>query len=65
MKLLETFEYLSGYKINISKAQILKCVYTPCQDIKKAYKFNWKMDSLKYFGVVVTQDLFLEGNNKN
>lgn len=58
MMLLKKFGYRSGYKINFSKTQILKFNYTPPQDIKKSYKLNWEMESIRYLGVEVTQDFF-------
>uniref|UniRef100_A0A3B3I1X3 Reverse transcriptase domain-containing protein n=1 Tax=Oryzias latipes TaxID=8090 RepID=A0A3B3I1X3_ORYLA len=64
MKLLGTFENLSGYKINISKTQTLTFNYAPSEYIRNNFKFNWNMKSIKYLGVEITQD-FQHINIKN
>lgn len=43
LEILETFEYLSWFKIPISRTQIVKFDYIPSQEIKKSDTFNWKM----------------------
>lgn len=57
MKLLDSYGYLSGYRINISKTQILAINYKPTKVIRENYKLNWSLKSIKYLGVSVTQDL--------
>lgn len=64
MSLLETFGYLSGYKINISKTQTLTFNYTPSQNIKNMYQLDWKRESIKYLGIEITQN-FYNLNKKN
>lgn len=50
IKVFEAYGYLSGYKINISKTQILTLHYTPSRQIQEAFNFNWKQKKNQIFG---------------
>lgn len=45
MRLLDDYGFLSGYKININKTQVLKLNY---QLKLKTHKWNWDSDHIKY-----------------
>lgn len=57
MKLVETFGDLSGYKINISKTQILGLNYSPPKKIEETFNCNWKLKKIEYLGVIITKGL--------
>lgn len=57
VQLLDVYGYMSGYKINISKTQILALNYNPSTEIQESYKFNWKLKTIKYLGVEITKTL--------
>ena len=57
-KLMQTMrEYgaMSGYKLNVSKTQVLSLNYEPNKAIRSRFKLNWKAESIKYLGVLITQ----------
>ena len=56
MELMEEYGSLSGYKLNVSKTQVLPLKYVPNEEIRNRYKLNWKAESIKYLGVLITQD---------
>lgn len=56
MDLLQDYGSFSGYKINITKTQILKFNYNPPPKIRNAYKWKWESNSIKYLGTVLTKD---------
>ena len=47
---------MSVYKLNISKTQILTFNYKSNKDIRKNYNLNWNAKSIKYGGVIITQE---------
>lgn len=57
MRLLENYGKYSGYKINVTKTQILLINYSPSQEIKEKYKLKWNAKSIKYLGVNVTKGI--------
>lgn len=57
MGLLESFGHLSGYKINVSKTQVLALNYTPSAEIKEMFHFNWNLKKIKYLGVYITKGI--------
>lgn len=54
MNLLEKYGYLLGYKINVSKTQILTLNYTPSKEVQESFQFNWNIKKIKYLGVIFT-----------
>ena len=56
VKIMEEFGLLSGYKLNMSKTQVLTFNYKPNKEIRKRYKLNWNAKSIKYLGVIITQE---------
>ena len=55
--LLESYGRLSGYKINITKTQILTVNYTPSKQIRERFDLNWNLKKIKYLGIEVTRQL--------
>uniref|UniRef100_A0A8C6UHF1 Reverse transcriptase n=1 Tax=Neogobius melanostomus TaxID=47308 RepID=A0A8C6UHF1_9GOBI len=53
---LKEFGRLSGYKLNITKTQILTVNYSTSKSIKQNYKLTWDADKMKYLGVYISQD---------
>ena len=57
MKQLEMYGHLSGYKVNVSKTQILALNYTPPKEIQEAFHLNWNLKKIKYLGITITKGL--------
>uniref|UniRef100_A0A3B4FBQ4 Reverse transcriptase domain-containing protein n=1 Tax=Pundamilia nyererei TaxID=303518 RepID=A0A3B4FBQ4_9CICH len=57
LSLLEIFSSISGYKLNISKTQILTFNYEPNYEIKAKASLKWETEQMKYLGVNITKDL--------
>lgn len=57
MRLLEGYGSMSGYKLNVSKTQVLCFNYEPTTEIRAKYKLNWDAKSIKYLGVHLPKDL--------
>lgn len=48
---LEEYGLLSGYKLNVSKTQVLTFNYEPTPKITEKYKLKWDTDAIKYLGI--------------
>ena len=57
MTLLVDFGNLSGYKLNISKTQVMTFNFTAPQSLQDKYELDWGAESLKYLGIMLTKDL--------
>ena len=61
MDILEEFNYYAGYKLNITKTQLLSFNYKPSEEIKHKHDLIWNMDmymeEIKYLGVIITKSL--------
>lgn len=49
------FAHVYGYKLNITKTQIIHFNYSPGEEIKNKLNVNWKAKTLKYLGVIITK----------
>ncbi|KAF7654481.1 hypothetical protein LDENG_00069260 [Lucifuga dentata] len=54
---LDAFSSVSGYKINISKTQVLCFNYSPNQIISSYTQLNWDLDYIRYLGVNIPKKL--------
>lgn len=54
---LDQYGSFSGYKLNVSKTQILCFNYSPSKDVKRRYSLNWEVESMRYLGVNIPADL--------
>lgn len=57
MSTLTNFGYLSEYKVNISKTQVMTLNFTAPSSLINKYKLNWENESIKYLGICLTRDL--------
>lgn len=57
LMLLKDFGGKSGYKLNISKTQVLCIKYRPADSIRRSYKLKWDSGKIKYLGVYLTREL--------
>lgn len=57
MNLLETYGHYSGYKLNVSKTQILSLNYSPSRQIRDAYNLPWNVKSIRYRSVTINKTL--------
>ena len=51
MDLISIYGDHSGYKVNVSKTQILTFNFIPSQKVKKSFQLKWDSKSMKYLGV--------------
>lgn len=65
MDLLQMYGHYSGYKINVTKTQVLTFHYSPTPITQSMYTFNWNCETLKYLGVTITKthDKLYEANS--
>ena len=56
MRILEEHGRYSGYKLNVTKTQILSLNYNPSHIIRETYKLNWDLEMVKYLGVNITKE---------
>uniref|UniRef100_A0A671XN45 Reverse transcriptase domain-containing protein n=1 Tax=Sparus aurata TaxID=8175 RepID=A0A671XN45_SPAAU len=52
---LEEFGFYSGYKLNLTKTQILTFNCHPPKHIQSKYNLNWNATKMKYLGVTLTR----------
>lgn len=66
LEVIEQFHVCSGYKLNITKTQIIHFNYCPGEEIKNKLNINWKSKTLKYLGVIITKnpELLYKANYK-
>ena len=55
MQIMQEYGAMSGYRLNVSKTQVLSLNYEPNKEIRSRFKLNWKAESIKYLGVLITQ----------
>ncbi len=56
MKMLETYGEYSRYVLNIHKTQVMTFNYTPTEEFKAMYSFNWNSSYIKYLGVSLPKE---------
>lgn len=59
MSTLSDLGKLSGYKVNISKTQVMTLNYTASAALRRKFKVNWDNEKIKYLGIYLTADLSL------
>ena len=57
MTTLTDFGRLSGYKVNISKTQVMTLNYTASAILQNKFKLNWENEKIKYLGIHITREL--------
>lgn len=56
MERLDSFYCLSGYKLKVTKTQVLSINYTTSQAIQQTLKFKWNAKTIKYLGVILVRN---------
>uniref|UniRef100_A0A3P8RSJ0 Reverse transcriptase domain-containing protein n=1 Tax=Amphiprion percula TaxID=161767 RepID=A0A3P8RSJ0_AMPPE len=56
MTLLNNFGQLSGYKLNITKTQVMTLNYSASESLRDKYDLEWEASSLKYLAIILTKD---------
>lgn len=57
MSCMDEYSKMAGYKLNLSKTQILAFNYKPPIDIKQRYQLKWENESIKYLGIHLPKKL--------
>lgn len=57
LSLLNDFGKLSGYKLNLSKTQVMALNYSASRSLKDKYNLDWDAVSLKYLGIILTKEI--------
>uniref|UniRef100_A0A3B3I5T5 Reverse transcriptase domain-containing protein n=1 Tax=Oryzias latipes TaxID=8090 RepID=A0A3B3I5T5_ORYLA len=57
LDILKDYGRKSGYKLNISKTQILTINYKPAEPLRQKFKLQWDSENIKYLGVYLTTKL--------
>jgi len=55
LEVIDQFHICSGYKLNITKTQIIHFNYSTGEEIKNKLNVNWKTKTLKYLGITITK----------
>lgn len=55
LEVIRKFHEYSGYKLNITKTQLIHFNYVPSEEIKNMFKVHWKTKTIKYLGVNITR----------
>lgn len=53
---LERYEAISGYKLNVTKTQVITFNYKPPRQLKEKYNLKWDTESIQYLGVNLPAD---------
>ena len=53
---MDEYGLMLGYKLNMSETQVLTFNYKTNKEIRRRYNLNWNAQSIKYLGVIVTQE---------
>lgn len=56
MTMLKGYGQYSGYKINITKTQVLTNNYNPTKKLKSKYNWKWDFESIKYLGITLHKE---------
>jgi len=56
MDLLGKYNEYAGYKLNISKTQMLLFNHSPSNETARTYDINWSSNKIKYLGVILSND---------
>lgn len=56
MDLLSEFGDLSGYRLNVSKTQVMALNFQAPQAMREKYELLWENDHIKYLGINISKD---------
>ena len=56
LAIMTDYGWMSGYKLNVTKTQVLCCNYKPSIALRRDYKLKWDAKSIKYLGILLTQE---------
>ena len=59
LKMLEIYRVYSGYVYDVQKTQVMRCNYTPTQEVIAKYIFKWYSPHIRYLRVSLPKDHFI------